>query len=374
MATRDLYAELGVKKTASADEIKKAYRKLARKYHPDVNPGNRDAEERFKRISFAHDALRDADKRKIYDEFGLDGLQSGFDAERAREFKRGGRAAGADFGGGVGGYSSFEDILGDLFGKRTSRGTSTGPSAARGADLQSTLEIDLLEAVRGTSATITVSKPSECATCQGTGGEGAARHCPDCQGAGEVNVGPGPVSFSRRCTRCRGTGQVRLRACATCHGVGTVEHPERLRVKIPAGVDDGSKIRLAGKGGAGTGGGPPGDLFIVTRVRAHPRLQRRGRDLYLDVPITVGEAMRGAQVTVPTPAGDVKVTLPPGSQSGSKLRLRGKGVPAMKGPEKGDFYVVLQVQIPPDGDERVREAVSVLEESYAQSPRADLRL
>jgi molecular chaperone DnaJ len=373
MATRDLYAELGVKKTASADEIKKAYRKLARKHHPDVNPGNREAEERFKRVSFAHDALRDADKRKTYDEFGLDGLQAGFDAERAREFKRGGRAAGADFGG-VGGYASFEDILGDLFGKRTSRGANSGPPAARGTDLQSTLEIDLLEAVRGTSATITVSKPSECATCQGSGGEGAARRCPDCQGAGEVNVGPGPVSFSRRCARCRGTGQVRLQACATCHGVGTVEHAERLRVKIPAGVDDGSKIRLAGKGGAGTGGGPPGDLFIVTRVRPHPRLQRRGRDLYLDVPITVGEAMRGAQVTVPTPAGDVKVTLPPGSQSGSKLRLRGKGVPAMKGPDKGDFYVVLQVQIPPDGDERVREAVSVLEESYAQSPRADLRL
>jgi molecular chaperone DnaJ len=372
MAKRDLYAELGVKKTASAEEIKKAYRKLARKYHPDVNPGNRDAEERFKRISFAHDVLSDPAKRTIYDEFGAEGLQAGFDAERARQFKRGG--AGGGFGGpgfeeaGVGGYSSFEDILGDLFGQR---GRS---AAARGPDLESELEIELLDAVRGTSATISLRKPVPCDSCHGSGAEGEPTTCPDCQGAGQVRVGPGPVSFNRRCPRCQGTGRVSLRPCPACGGTGTVERAERLRVKIPPGVDDGSRIRLAGKGGAGAGGGPPGDLYIVTRVRPHPLLERRGLDLSLALPVTVGEAMEGATVTVPTPDGDVKLKIPPGSQSGSRLRLRGKGVPAMKGGGRGDMYVVLQVQIPPDGDERVRDAVRVLEESYGRGPRADLRL
>jgi molecular chaperone DnaJ len=375
MEKRDLYAELGVKKTATGDEIKKAYRKLARKFHPDVNPGNKQAEDKFKRVSFAYDVLSDAEKRKNYDEFGFDGLQAGFDAERARGFRRGGGPMPENGGeadpGGFGRYANFEDILGDLFGRRTTRGR---PEAERGADLESELEIDLLDAVRGTTATLTLTKPVQCPTCHGSGGEGTASTCPDCQGSGEIKVGPGPVSFSRRCPRCRGSGKVSLRACKTCGGSGTVTQPERLRVRIPAGVGDGSRIRLAGKGGAGIAGGPPGDLYIVTRVRPHPLLQRRDQDLYLDVPITIGEAMHGATVTVPTPGGEVKLKIPPGSQSGSKLRLRGKGVPQMKGEGHGDLYVVLQVQTPPDGGEKVRDAVKVLEESYPRSPRADLRL
>jgi molecular chaperone DnaJ len=389
MATaRDLYADLGVKRTASAEEIKKAYRKLARKHHPDVNPGNREAEEKFKRISFAYDALSDPAKRKVYDEFGMDGLQSGFDADRAREFKRAQQAYAGGFGrstgnaeefegfgagGGGGRYSSFEDIFGDLFGGRGEGGAGRAP-AQRGPDLESTLEIDLLSAIRGTTATISLTKPVECPTCHGAGVEGEGSTCPDCNGTGQTKVGSGPLSFNRRCPRCGGSGRINQRACSRCGGAGRIDKVERLNVKIPAGVDDGSRIRLAGKGGAGVGGAPAGDLYIVTKVRPHPRLERRGLDLYLQVPVTIGEAMHGASIDVPTPDATVKLKVPPGSQSGTKLRLRGKGVPEMKGSNRGDLYVVLMVQVPTDGTEKVREAVTVLEDSYARNPRADLRL
>ncbi len=378
MAKRDLYGELGVKRTATADEIKKAYRKLARKYHPDVNPGNREAEERFKRISFAHDVLSDADKRKNYDEFGEEGLAAGFDADRAREFKRAQESGGfAGFGGtggaGAGGgarYSSFEDIFGDIFGG----GRGGAPAAEQGADVETTLEIDLLDAVRGTTATVALTKPTECAVCHGTGGQGPGITCPECRGRGQIKVGGGPMSFGRRCERCHGTGRIPSEPCPACQGRGITEKLEKLNVKIPAGVGDGSRIRLAGKGGAGRGGAPPGDLYIVTKVRPHPRLERRDQDLYLQVPVTIGEAMHGASIEVPTPDGSVKLKVPAGSQSGSKLRLRGKGVPAMKGGTRGDLYVVLQVHVPPDGDERTRDAVQALEASYQGSPRAGLTL
>ena len=393
MATRDLYADLGVKKTATAEEIKKAYRKLARKFHPDVNPGNKQAEERFKQISFAYDALSDPEKRRTYDEFGVDGLQAGFDAERAREYKRaGGRGfggAGAGFGGGgfqgfggdagdsgtrggFGRYSSFEDVFGDIFGGRDAGEAAGG--GTRGPDLESTLEIGLLDAIRGTTATISLRKPVECPVCHGSGAEGEGTECPDCHGSGQVKVGAGPVSFNRRCPRCGGTGRINLHPCHECQGRGVVERVERLNVKIPPGVDDGSRIRLAGKGGAGVNGGPPGDLYIVTRVRPHPLLERRGQDLYMTVPVTIGEAINGATIEVPTPDGNVKLKVAPGSQSGKKLRLRGKGVPAMKGGTRGDLYAVLQVQIPTDGGERAREAATILEQAYEKNPRADLRL
>src|SRR4051794_15713214 len=371
MATRDLYADLGVKKSATADEIKKAYRKLARKYHPDVNPGNKQAEDRFKQISFAYDALSDPEKRKTYDEFGAEGLQAGFDPERARAYARGGGFSGggfgrgsgddADFGdagarGGFGRYSSFEDVFGDIFGGGGGAAREAGGAGARGPDLESSLEIDLLSAIRGTTTTISLQKPVECPVCHGSGAEGEGTECPDCHGTGQVKVGAGPVSFNRRCPRCGGSGRINLHPCHECHGRGVVERTQRLNVKIPAGVDDGTRIRLAGKGGAGLGGGPPGDLYIVTRVRPHPLLERRGRDLYMNVPVTVSEAMLGATIDVPSPdGGTVKLKVAAKSQSGKKLRLRGKGVPDMKGGGRGDLYVVLMVQIPDDGDERVRE-------------------
>jgi molecular chaperone DnaJ len=385
MATRDLYADLGVSKTASADEIKKAYRKLARKNHPDVNPGNKEAEERFKNISFAYDVLSDEQKRKTYDEFGADALHAGFDAERAREYRRaqesgaffgrGGRAAAGGGGGGFERYSSFEDIFGDLFSGAEAEGYGK-PGQARGPDLETTLDIDFLDAVRGGTRTISLTKPVTCEVCNGTGAEGAGTECPDCKGTGKVKVGAGPMSFGRRCPRCGGSGRIHLNPCKNCQGRGVVERQEKLNVRIPAGVDDGSRIRLAGKGGAGTGGAPPGDLYIVTRVRPHPFLERRGQDLYINLPVTVGEAMLGGAVEVPTPDGPANLKIPPGSQSGRKFRLRGRGVPAMKGKgkQRGDFYVTLQVQLPTDGGDEVREAVNVLEQGYGRNPRADLRL
>ena len=370
MATRDLYADLGVKRSATTEEIKKAYRKLARKYHPDVNPGNREAEERFKTLSFAHDVLSDPEKRKAYDEFGEAGLQAGFDAARAREYQRAQEAMGGDGGGRAGRYSSFEDIFGDLFGGRGFGGTP----AERGDDVETSLTVDLLDAIRGTTANVQLTKPVECAVCHGTGGEGPGVTCPECRGRGQVKVGSGPMSFGRQCPRCHGSGRIPSKACPACQGRGVTEKLEKLNVKIPAGVDEGSRIRLAGKGGAGRGGAPPGDLYIVISVRPHPRLERRGQDLYLQLPVTVGEAMYGAKVDVPTPNGTVKLTIPPGSQSGAKLRLRGKGAPAMKSGVAGDFYVVLHVYVPPDGDQRVRDAVKELEASYRESPRAGFAL
>ena len=373
MATRDLYEELGVKRAATPDEIKKAYRKLARKFHPDVNPGNREAEDRFKRVSFANDVLTDDAKRKAYDEFGDAGLQAGFDAERAREYKRaqesmGGFGRGGSEGGGR--YSSFEDIFGDLFGGRGSGGTP----AEQGPDVETNLTVDLLDAVRGTTATVALTKPDQCAVCHGTGGQGPLVTCPECGGRGQIKMGSGPMSFGRRCPRCNGAGRIPSQPCPACQGRGITEKLEKLNVKIPAGVDDGSRIRLAGKGGAGRGGAPPGDLYIVIEVRPHPRLERREQDLYLSIPVTVGEAYLGATIDVPTPDGTVKLKVPPGSQSGAKLRLRKKGVPAMKGGERGDLYVVLLVQVPREDGDRVREAVQVIESAYPESPRAGLTL
>ncbi|HSD11126.1 MAG TPA: molecular chaperone DnaJ [Candidatus Binatia bacterium] len=371
MARRDLYEVLGVGRKASAEEIKKAYRRLARKHHPDVNPGNKQAEERFKEISFANDVLGDPEKRKIYDEFGFEGLQSGFDAERARQYREW-QSSGGAAGSGFGKYSSFEDVfsdLGDLFGG-VGRGYR-GPG--RGADLEYSLELDLLDAVRGATQTIAVRRPVACPQCGGAGGKGATI-CPQCEGTGQVRVGGGPIAFGRACPRCSGSGHTYAEPCPRCGASGRVDEVDRLSVKIPAGIDEGAKIRLAGKGEAGYNGGPPGDLFINVRLRPHPFLERRGQDLYLDLPVTVGEATLGASVTVPTPDGDVSLRIPPGSQSGQRLRLRGRGVKDAKGKVAGDLYVRLLVQVPRDGGERARRAAEELEQCYGESPRKNLKL
>jgi molecular chaperone DnaJ len=373
MARKDLYGVLGVGRKASADEIKKAYRKLARKHHPDVNPGNKQAEERFKEISFANDVLADPEKRKIYDEFGFEGLQGGFDADRARQYREWQSSGGsAPAGRGFGKYSSFEDVfsdLGDLFGGQ-GRGFR-GPG--RGADLEYSLELDLLDAVHGVTQTIALRRPVACPQCVGAGGKGATV-CPQCEGAGQVRVGGGPVAFGRTCPRCSGSGRAYTEPCPRCGATGRIDEVDRLSVKIPAGVDEGSKIRLAGKGEAGHKGGPPGDLYINVRLRPHPFLERRGQDLYLDLPVTVGEATLGASVTVPTPGGDVSLRISPGSQSGQRLRLRGRGVKDAKSKAAGDLYVRLLVQVPRDGGERARRAAEELDQCYGESPRKNLKL
>lgn len=352
---KDLYAVLGVSKDATAEQIKKAYRKLARKYHPDVNPGDKTAEERFKEVSRAHDALADETVRKNYDEFGEDALQAGFDADKARDFRRwqqagggGGRtrggfsARGGDardfedlFGGGgggasAGGFHGFEDLFGNVF----SRGRA---APQRGSDLEVPIRIEFMEAVRGTSRTISLRRPEVCPTCAGTGVVGGNQ------------------------------------ACARCGGDGVLEENVKLNVKIPAGVETGSRVRVAGKGGTGSRGAPAGDIYIVVEVAPHALLTREGKDLTLEVPITVGEAVLGGSVTVPTPDGEVSLKIPAGTQSGKRLRLRGKGVPDLHGGARGDFYVRTMIHVP-ERAEGAREAAEQLESAYARSPRDGLAL
>jgi len=354
---KDLYAVLGVPKDAKTEDVKKAYRKLARKYHPDLNPGNKQAEERFKEISFAHDVLSDADKRGLYDEFGFEGLQPGFDAARAREYRRWAesghgfsfrRGAGRDFDfEGFGSASSrgrrsaeeergFADILNEMFGGLG--GSGAGTAAEGGESIEYPLEVDFWDAIRGTRTAVTVRRPVPCPDCRGTGRQGR-----------------------RACTRCAGTGQT--------------EERERLTVKIPPGVSDGARVRVKGKGGAPRGGGRPGDLYFVIKVRPHPHIQRDGKDLTIEVPVTIGEAMLGSTITVPTPDGRVQLKVPKGSQSGQRLRLSGRGVPDPKGGPPGDLYVRLLIQVPKNGSaERLREAVETLERAYGENPRARLTL
>jgi molecular chaperone DnaJ len=353
---KDLYAILGLSKGASADEVRKAYRKLARKFHPDLNPGDKQAEERFKDLSLANDVLSDETKRALYDEFGMEGLQAGFDPVRAREYKRwaesghgfsfrrgaGGEEGGFDFGfefnrgarrGGRADDRGFADILNEMFG-----GAAQEQQRTSGEDIEYPIEVDLLDALRGTKTAVTVRRPAPCATC-------------------------------------KGTGHVGRRACTTCGGTGTVETRERLSVKIPAGVGEGSRVRVAGKGGAGHNGGKAGDLYFVVHVRPHPRLQREGQDLILEVPITVPEAVGGATITVPTLSGRVQLKVAPGSQSGQRLRLRGRGAPDPKGGPPGDMYVRLMIQVPrAESAERLRDALAQFEGAYTEDPRAALTL
>jgi molecular chaperone DnaJ len=356
---KDLYEILGVARTASTDEIKKAYRKLARKHHPDLNRGSKQAEERFKEVSLAHDVLSDPEKRKLYDEFGHEGLQPGFDPGRAREYRRWADSGhGFSFrpgAGGAGGFEgfgfeprggarrrrrgsaeeerSFTDFLNEMFGGAAEQ---AAPRPARGGDIEHEVEVEFLEALRGTQRAVTVRRPGPCPECQGT-------------------------------------GRIGMRACTRCAGTGTVDHRERLTVKIPPGVGDGARVRVRGKGGVGREGASAGDLYFRVRVRPHPLLHREGKDLTMEVPVTVGEALRGATIHVPTPDGKVSLKLPKGSQSGQRLRLRGRGVPDPKGGEPGDLYVRLMIQVPTNGAaEKLREAVDTLESAYADNPRAHL--
>jgi molecular chaperone DnaJ len=386
MTEKDLYAALGVPRTASAAEIKKSYRKLARKYHPDVNPGNKAAEERFKEISEAHDVLSDPEKRKLYDEFGMAGVQSGFDAEQARAYREraqawrsAGGGAGGPSGAGFGGYTNFEDIFGDIFGEgglgERGFGARGWAQPMRGQDAETEIEIDLLDALRGLSTTIAIQRPEVCPTCNGSGADPAsATTCPECNGQGRVRVGQGPVSFMRTCPRCGGAGKVSSKPCATCAGSGQRVTSERINVHIRPGVDNGSRVRVAGKGGSGNAGAGAGDLYIRVKVRPHPLLERRGNDLYMDLPVKIGEAMLGASIEVPTLDGAVRVRVPPMSQAGRQLRVRGRGAPHLRGKERGDLYLKLVVDVPETESPAAAEAARTLDAAYARNPRDGWRL
>ena len=383
MAGKDLYAALGVKKDATAAEIKKAYRKLARKHHPDVNPGNKEAEENFKKISEAHDVLSDPEKRKIYDEFGEDGLRAGFDPEQERQFRQWKQAGGsgrssygpgysAESFAGQGGsrYSGFEDIFSDLFG-----GSAQARGPSRGRDIESRLEIDFLTAINGGTTRIALQKSKSCPKCDGTGrvSTGADSICRTCGGTGQTRVAQGPLNFSQVCPDCQGTGRGG-EPCPECRGAGIIPSTETIDVTIPAGVDEGSKIRLAGKGEPGRAGAPPGDLYIIMQVRPHSVFKREGDSLIVDLPVTVGEALNGAEVTVPTPTGPVELKIPRGTRSGQRLRLKGKGVPNLKTKQRGDMFVTIRVQIPKTQDPEALKAASILDGFYEADVRREIRL
>jgi molecular chaperone DnaJ len=371
MAQRDPYAVLGVDRKASADEIKKAYRKLARQYHPDRNPDDASAEERFKEIQSAYDIVGDADKRKQYDRGGI-------------FFGSGGRGGGPSAGGGQGGFGGFDagnfgDILSNLFGGGAAKtGTSGGGTrragSQRGADLEAEVTISFDQAIEGTQVPLTVQSRQRCATCHGTGAKPgtAPKVCPRCQGRGLESQGQGLFSISQPCSRCGGSGTVIEDPCPTCHGDGAVRTPKRYRVNIPPGVREGSLVRLAGKGEPGPGGGPSGDLFVVTHVKDSPVFKRKGDNIEVEVPLTIPEAIRGADVEVPTLHGTKRLRVPAGTHHGTVQRLRGEGPPKLGGKGRGDIHYRFVIDVPASLSSEQSEAVEKLSQVINGNPRAKL--
>jgi molecular chaperone DnaJ len=368
---QDYYELLGVGRKASQKEIRQAYRKLARKYHPDLNPGDKSAEEKFKQIQEAYDVLSDSKKRQMYDQFGFEvpgtgGMPNPGEANDVH-FDFG----GFDFGGGSAGGSgtSFRDLFSQFF-----RGGATAEApgqAESGSNLEYQIEIGFWEAVRGTVKKLTISRLDTCPDCSGSGATGEEQTCTACGGTGHVTQTSGRMRFNMTCTRCGGTGRIR-NICRRCGGEGRVRRADTIEVRIPAGVRTGSRVRVPGKGNAGAAGETPGDLYIITDVQPHPYFDRRGDDIYTSVPITVTEAALGAKIEVPTIDGRSLLRIPPGTNSGQKLRLREKGVPSVRNGHRGDQYVELQVVVPRPGDERVRELLKELQKIAPEDPRRDL--
>jgi molecular chaperone DnaJ len=360
----ELYKTLGVSKKATDEEIKKAYRKLARKYHPDRNPGDKEAEEKFKEISAAHDVLGDPEKRKEYDEAGA-----------FAGFGGGGNPFGGGAGAGqAGGFGGFD--FGDLFGGVFNRGGGRGQAQqVRGRDLETEVRLSFDQAINGAQISVTVPKSSRCSTCHGSGAKPGTSPttCPLCKGTGIDAQGQGFFSISQPCPQCGATGQIIEDPCPTCGGSGLTQQTKRYKVNVPAGVKDGSRIRLAGKGEDGPRGGPPGDLYVTTRVASSPVFKRLDDgNLEVAVPITVPEALRGGTIEVPTLAGTKKIKVAPGTKHGSVQRLRGEGPPKKRG-GNGDIRYRLEIQMPEELSEEQREAVDKLAETLnGGDPRAEL--
>jgi molecular chaperone DnaJ len=367
---QDYYELLGVPRKAIQKDIRQAYRRLARKYHPDLNPGDKSSEEKFKQIQEAYDVLSDSKKRQAYDQFGFDADRRGAappeDTHAGVQFD----FDGYDFGGSGG--TSFRDLFSQFFRGGGGAGVARGPVEEPGADLEYQITIGFWEAVRGAVKKLTVTHLENCSTCGGSGTSGAPQVCTVCRGTGQMMQTSGKMRFKVACTRCGGSGRVGL-PCPTCGGEGRVRRDETIEVRIPAGMQTGSRVRVPGRGNAGTHGAPPGDLYIITKVEPHPYFERRGDDLYTVVPITVSEAALGAKIEVPTLDGRAQLRVPPGTGSGQKLRLREKGVPSARGHgSRGDLYVELQVVVPKPVDERVRELLRELQKLEPEDPRRDL--
>jgi molecular chaperone DnaJ len=339
-ATKDLYSALGVSKGASADEIKTAYRKLARQYHPDRNPGDAGAEERFKEVQHAYDVLSDPQKRKAYDQFGSDDGRRGFPQ--------------GDFNFDLGDLGDLGDIFGGLFGR--GRGAQQRSRAERGADLEVQVNLSFEDSLKGIETNIPVDVETACRECSGSGAKPGTspRVCPECRGRGVISESQGLFALSQPCPRCRGNGTVIEDPCPRCRGTGRERRTKRYTVKIPAGVRDGTRIKLKGKGEAGVAGGPPGDLHVVTRVADSPIYERRGADLVVDVPVSLADAALGTDVDVPTPEGPVSMKVPAGSEHGKLLRIKGRGAPKLKG-GKGDVLARLRLQVPKKLNKQQRE-------------------
>ncbi|MGA7754369.1 MAG: J domain-containing protein [Candidatus Sulfotelmatobacter sp.] len=400
---KDYYEILGVKKSASADDIRKAFRKLARKFHPDVNPGDKSAEEKFKSISEANEVLSDPKKRKIYDQVGF--YSDNIDPATAEAYARAGGNSGAGFPGGFqggaqqpgaqgvpfdfGGFDfsdlvnnsgrgqrtsgsggSFRDIFGSIFGGGRGAQAEEGPEP--GTDLEYQVNVPFWTAIRGGVMRLNITRQDVCPQCHGQGALEAPGKCPECNGTGQITQTGGRMKFNVQCPRCHGTGK-NLTTCPTCHGEGTVTNTEPLEVRIKAGTRDGQRIRLPGKGNAGARGGTPGDLYAIIRTGDHPIFHRDGDDISLTVPVSAAEAALGAKIEVPTIDGRALLKIPPGTQSGQKLRLREKGVPsATREGVRGDEIVEITVTVPMPRDERTKELLRELAKLNPEDPRADL--
>jgi molecular chaperone DnaJ len=387
---KDYYATLGVKKTATQEEIRKAFRKAARKYHPDVNPGDKKAEEKFKEISEANDVLSDEKKRKVYDQVGFYSDQ--IDPATAEAYARqqsGGNRPPIDFGGfdfngfssgvqgqqggageGTGGWGSFKDIFSGIFSGAQHPHQPRGPQP--GTDLEYQATVDFWTAIRGGQARIQINRQDACPTCLGQAQTGGVMACPECHGTGQVTQMGGRMKFNITCPRCNGSGRI-SNDCSTCHGEGTVTRSETVEFRIKPGTRDGQRIRLQGKGNAGAHGGAAGDLFLIVRTGSHPIFTRQGDDILLTVPVTVAEASLGAKVEVPTIDGRAQLKIPPGTQSGQKLRMRERGVESAQHPgQRGDQIVSVSVVVPHLNDERSREIMRELGRLNPGDPRKEL--
>jgi molecular chaperone DnaJ len=360
-----LYDTLGVKKGASADEIKKSYRKLAAKYHPDKNPGDASAEEKFKEVQNAYDVLSDAEKRKQYDTFGSANGRAGFDPRNY------------DFGGG--GNFTVNDLgdLGDIFGSLFNRGGTRTQRRApeRGADIDVSVNVSFEDSLRGLETKIPVEVTTACRECGGSGAEPGTSPviCPECNGRGVVSESQGLFALSQPCPRCRGNGTVVEEPCHKCGGTGRERRTKRYTVKIPAGVKDGTRIRLKGKGELGVNGGPSGDLNVITRVAPSKLFERRGADLVIEVPVTYAEAALGATVEVPTPFGErLSLKVKSGAQDGQLLRMRGHGAPKLDGKGRGDLLARVRLAVPKKLSKKEREAIEELQRASNENPREAL--
>jgi molecular chaperone DnaJ len=378
---QDYYELLGVARKASAKDIRAAYRKLARKYHPDLNPGDKAAEEKFKQVQEAYEVLSDAKKRQMYDQFGFNVPGSGGVPPSAAGY--GGAApedihfdfGGFDFGGGAGGAqgggTSFRDLFGQFF--RGANAAQAAQDHEPGTDLEYQIDIAFAEAMHGTVKKISFTRLDVCNVCHGAGvAPGDEKVCPTCGGSGQVTQVSGKMRFQITCSRCGGSGKLRT-MCRNCGGEGRVPKVEMLDVRIPPGAQTGSRVRVPARGNVGLHGGPPGDLYIILRVEPHPFFERRGDDLYTVVPVTVPEASLGAKVEVPTIDGRAQVRIPPGTGSGKKLRLREKGAPSIRQPGKrGDQIVEVQIVVPKPEDERVRNLMKELSKVDPEDPRGEI--